>query len=70
MKTPLKGDHYLGLQIRKKREQTGIALTKVAKKINISPSFLSQIERGIVSPSISTLRAIAEYLAKKLNHVN
>ena len=62
MKTPLKGDHYLGLQIRKKREQMGIALTKAAKKINISPSFLSQIERGIVSPSISTLRAVADYL--------
>ncbi len=62
MKTPLKGDHYLGLQIRKKREQIGIALTKAAKKIDISPSFLSQIERGIVSPSISTLRAIADFL--------
>ena len=62
METHLKGDHYLGLQIRKKREQVGITLTQAAKKINISPSFLSQIERGIVSPSISTLRAIADYL--------
>ena len=62
MATLKKGDRYLGLQIRKKREQKGITLTKAAKEMNISPSFLSQIERGIVSPSISTLRAIADYL--------
>jgi transcriptional regulator with XRE-family HTH domain len=62
MKTPLKVDRFLGLQIRKKREQMGIALTKAAKEMNISPSLLSQVERGIVSPSISTLRIIADYL--------
>ena len=62
METPLKVDPFLGLQIRKKREQKGITLTKAAKEMNISPSLLSQIERGIVSPSISTLRTIADYL--------
>jgi transcriptional regulator with XRE-family HTH domain len=62
METPLKVDRFLGLQIRKKREQMGITLTKAAKEMNISPSLLSQIERGIVSPSISTLRTIADYL--------
>ena len=63
MKTPQKGESpYLGLQIRKKREQTGIALTKAAIEMNISPSLLCQIKRGIVSPSISTLRTIADYL--------
>ena len=62
METPLKVDRFLGLQIRKKREQMGINLTKAAKEMKISPSLLSQIERGIVSPSISTLRTIADYL--------
>lgn len=62
METPLKVDRFLGLQIRKKREHMGITLTKAAKEMNISPSLLSQIERGIVSPSISTLRTIADYL--------
>ena len=55
-------DRYLGLQIRRKREQTGETLTGAAEAIGISPSLLSQIERGIVNPSISTLRAIADYL--------
>jgi len=62
METPLKIDRFLGLQIRKKREQMGVTLTKAAKEMNISPSLLSQIERGLVSPSISTLRTIADYL--------
>jgi len=62
METPPKVDRFLGLQIRKKREQMGTNLTKAAKEMNISPSLLSQIERGIVSPSISTLRIIADYL--------
>jgi len=62
METPLKGDRYLGLQIRKKREEKKITLTQAAKEMEFSPSLLSQIERGIVSPSISTLRTIADYL--------
>ena len=55
-------DPFLGLQIRKKREQKRITLNKAAKEMNISSSFLSQIERGLVSPSISTLMTIASYL--------
>jgi len=62
MATFKKGDRYLGLQIRKKREEKGITLTQAAKEMKFSPSLLSQIERGIVSPSISTLRIIADYL--------
>jgi len=55
-------DRYLGLQIRRKRQQMGKTLTQAAKDIKISSSLLSQIERGVVNPSISTLRAIADYL--------
>ena len=62
MKIPQKHDRFLGLQVRKKREQIGITLTKAAKEMKISPSLLSQIERGTISPSISTLRTIADYL--------
>jgi transcriptional regulator with XRE-family HTH domain len=62
MATLKKGDPYLGSQIRKKREQKTVTLTQAAREINISPSLLSQIETGVTSPSISTLRAIADYL--------
>ena len=62
MDSNLKGDLFLGQQIRKKRESIGTNLTQAAKEMNISASFLSQIERGIVAPSINTLRTIADYL--------
>ena len=62
MNSDLKGDLYLGQQIRKKRESMDISLTQAAKGMNMSVSFLSQIERGIISPSINTLRNIAEHL--------
>lgn len=51
----LKGDRFLDLQIRKKREEKKVTLTQAAKEMDMSASFLSQIERGIVCPSISTL---------------
>ncbi|GAB4115248.1 MAG: cupin domain-containing protein [Candidatus Caldatribacteriota bacterium] len=53
----------LGNKIRKLRISKGISLSTFAQKINKTPSYLSQIERGISSPSIMTLREIA----KKLN---
>lgn len=62
MKEEGKVDRYLGLQIRRKREQMGKTLAQAAKDIRISSSLLSQVERGVVNPSISTLRAIADYL--------
>ncbi|MCJ7788808.1 MAG: helix-turn-helix domain-containing protein [Candidatus Atribacteria bacterium] len=62
MNSHSKADPYLGFQIRKKREEKGITLTKAAKEMKFSPSLLSQIERGIVAPSLSTLRTIADYL--------
>jgi quercetin dioxygenase-like cupin family protein/DNA-binding XRE family transcriptional regulator len=37
----------------------GLVLTKLAATCNISPSFLSQIERDQANPSISTLHEIA-----------
>jgi len=62
MKKERQIDCCLGLQIRRQRQQTGKTLSEAAQAIGISPSLLSQIERGIVNPSISTLRAIADYL--------
>ena len=35
-------------------------LTELAERIQISPSMLSQIERGISNPSLTTLRKLAE----------
>ena len=52
----------LGNKIRKLRISKGINLTAFAKKIDKTPSYLSQVERGMASPSIMALREISKAL--------
>lgn len=49
----------LGDKIRKRRKSENMVLTELADLCNISPSFISQIERDQANPSISTLHDIA-----------
>jgi len=55
-------DKKLGSKIRKMRISKKINLTAFAKKINKTPSYLSQVERGMASPSITALREISKAL--------
>ena len=52
----------LGNKIRKLRISKGINLTAFSKKIGKTPSYLSQVERGMASPSIMALREISKAL--------
>ena len=52
----------IGRNIKKRRIQMGITLRGLAQNINISPSFISQVESGKVSPSLSSLTMIADAL--------
>lgn len=52
----------LGQKIRQKRQEKGMSLTDLAELIQRTPSFLSQIERGLAEPSITSLRMISEAL--------
>ena len=52
----------LGHLIRKHRKEMHLSLVQLAESCNISPSFLSQIERDQANPSIPTLYALAETL--------
>jgi len=52
----------IGERIRRKRENMHMQLNELAKKVGISPSALSQIEKAKASPSIVTLKAIADRL--------
>lgn len=58
--TPL-GD-ATGNQIRTTRTARGISVRELARRAGISPSLVSQVERGLTEPSISSLRRIAEAL--------
>jgi transcriptional regulator with XRE-family HTH domain len=61
-KKPLKQVASLGENIRQRRKQQDLNLTELADLCEISPSFLSQIERDQANPSISTLHDIANAL--------
>src|SRR4051812_47070897 len=56
----------LGQKIRAVRTDVGLTLDAVAKRVGVSRSLLSQVERGLVQPSLSTLRAIAAALEIQL----
>ena len=58
----------LGEGIRRRRKEQGLVLAELASACNISPSFLSQIERNRASPSVSTLHEIADALGVPLAH--
>jgi len=52
----------IGQKIRDLRNEKGLTLGDLAKKIKVSPSLISQLERGGVNPSISLLKMIADTL--------
>lgn len=50
----------LGKVIRERRGEGRLTLRDLARKTGFSPSYLSQIERGVITPSVSALRKIAD----------
>ncbi len=52
----------LGAKVRTRREGLGLSLRAVTSEIDISPSFLAQIEREEADPSLETLQGIARVL--------
>ena len=52
----------LGERIKRKRESMHMQLNELAKKVGISSSALSQIEKAKAFPSVITLKSIAENL--------
>jgi transcriptional regulator with XRE-family HTH domain len=52
----------LGVVIRGAREKHALTLQQVADRTRLSVSYLSQIERDLLHPSVSTLKRIAQAL--------
>lgn len=50
----------LGHNIQKQRHEQRITLKQLSQKTKLSMSFLSQLERGLVNPSVSSLKRIAQ----------
>jgi len=58
----------LGPKIRRLRKHRGLTLKDIAEKTGYTESFLSQVEREIASPSISSLKKISLALGIALTH--
>lgn len=52
----------LGIRIKKKREGLGLLVKDLSAQIGMTPSLISQIERGKAFPSIVTLKKISDVL--------
>ena len=50
----------LGSTIRRLREERSLSLKEVALRSDLTPSFLSQVERNLTSPSVASLRKVAQ----------
>ena len=59
----------IGQKIRDLRNSKGMTLGDLASLVNVSPSLISQLERGGVNPSISLLKSISDALGIPLSSI-
>ena len=60
---------HLGSRLRELRQQRGYSLRELADRLGISVSAVSQIERGVLQPSVNRLLAIVSALGVPLGRV-
>jgi transcriptional regulator with XRE-family HTH domain len=63
------GDDTLGARLRTERERSGLTLRELARRLEVSPSLVSQIETGKSQPSVRTLYAIVTELGISLDEL-
>ncbi len=61
-----KASEGLGPQLRLVRERAGFTVRGFARRVGVSPSLISQVERGRATPSVGTLLAITKELGLNL----
>jgi len=55
-------ERIIGTRIKEYRMSQNLSMRELGRRTNLSVSFLSQVERGLVSVSINSLKRIAEAL--------
>ena len=63
---PTANEPDLGMTIRRLRESRQLSLKEVAVRSGLTQSFLSQVERNLTSPSVASLRKVAQALGVPL----
>lgn len=56
-------DIWLGRELRQLRKARGLSLAALGEKAGLSVGLISQIERGLTSPSVRSLRALSHALS-------
>lgn len=56
----------LGMKLRRRRKQAGMTLQEVAAKASLSIGFVSQVERDLSAPSLSSLIGLAGALGARV----
>lgn len=51
----------IGKRLRELRTAQGLSLRALAEEVDLSPTLISQVERGVAEPSLKTLRSLARY---------
>ena len=59
-------EEKIGNKIRNLRNQNGLTQEELADRTELTKGFISQLERGLTAPSISTLMDIVECLGTNL----
>ncbi len=63
------GEIEIGPRIRELREASGMSLRGLARASGLSVGFLSQVERGISSIALTSLRAVADALGHPMSEL-
>ena len=56
----------VGNKIRTLRKEKGMTLVELGSEVGVTPSLISQLERGGINPSFSTLQLISEALGVRI----
>jgi len=59
----------LGARLREVRLREGLSLREVARRLGVSPSFISQMENGKSQPSVATLYSMAQLLGVSIDQL-
>jgi quercetin dioxygenase-like cupin family protein/DNA-binding XRE family transcriptional regulator len=59
----------IGAKLRTERERQGITVREMARRAAVSPSLVSQIERGLVTPSVGTLWSMTTELGLAIDEL-
>ena len=60
-------EEQIGAKIRNLRNQNGLTQEELADRTELTKGFISQMERGLTAPSVSTLLDIVECLGSNLS---